>query len=180
MSPTNKTRRIEPLAERLLRLRYVTDSECWEWIGSITKNGYGVTNIGSRSNGQKRTTAYIHRASYELYVGAIPEGRDLDHLCRNRKCFNPKHLEPVTRKENVLRGIGPKIFGALNGTKAHCKNGHPFTSDNTIYRANGKWRRCKMCDQNRSKHRTSPEGWRRVWEGWDKKVRKFTSARIGD
>ena len=91
--------------------------ECWVWKGAPIKNGYGqYRRKGTRS-------CYVHRLVYEALVGPIPEGKFLDHLCRNRLCVNPGHLEIVTNRENVLRGVGPT---AVNAQKTHCKRGHPL------------------------------------------------------
>lgn len=76
--------------------RFISRGNCWEWIGAISTNGYGKTTISNR-------TVSAHRAVYVLLVGPIPEGMQLDHLCRVRHCVNPNHLEPVTAKENVRR-----------------------------------------------------------------------------
>ena len=76
-----------------------TDSECWNWTAAIFKGlGYGKFNFNGK-------TCYAHRVSYELHVGEIPSGLQIDHLCRNRKCVNPDHLEPVTHIENIRRGM---------------------------------------------------------------------------
>lgn len=93
---------------------------------------------------------YAHRLSYELHKGEIPEGLEIDHLCRNRWCVNPDHLEAVTRRENIMRGDGPKKLGELNSKKTHCKHGHPFDKENTRYRPTG-GRSCRICNRERQR-----------------------------
>lgn len=111
-------------------------SSCWEWQGAKHPLGYGNMRVGKK-------TQWAHRVVYENLVGPIEEGMSLDHLCRNPSCVNPEHLEPVTHKENVLRGVGPT---AINAAKTHCKRGHEFTKTNTrITVANG--RLCRACDK---------------------------------
>ncbi|MDP9224875.1 MAG: HNH endonuclease [Actinomycetota bacterium] len=88
-----------------------------------------------------------HRVAYELLVGPIPEGLTLDHLCRNTSCVNPQHLEPVTVRENVLRGMG---WGAKNKRKTHCHRGHPFDAKNTL-RIPGGTRKCRTCANQASR-----------------------------
>ncbi len=92
------------------------ETPCWVWDRGLDGYGYG------RMRGRR-----AHRVSYELHVGPIPEGLDLDHLCRVRNCVNPAHLEPVTRAENVLRGVSRP---AENARKTHCIHGHALTPDN--------------------------------------------------
>lgn len=94
----------------------VTESGCWDWTGNIQgAAGYGRIHVGHR------TSTYAHRLSYEAFVGPIPEGLVIDHLCRNRRCVNPAHLEPVTNGENVRRGEG---CGAQYAKRTHCARGH--------------------------------------------------------
>jgi hypothetical protein len=117
--------------------------ECWEWTASRSDGGYGTFFCRHLPGGTARP-AHAHRIAYELSVGPVPNALTLDHLCRNRGCVNPAHLEPVTRGENVLRGIG--IF-AENKRKTHCPLGHEYTPENTAPSGNG--RRCRTCKNAR-------------------------------
>jgi hypothetical protein len=91
-------------------------AECWPWLLSTTGNGYAQIKINRKRYG-------VHRIAYELVNGPIPDSLTIDHLCRNRLCCNPAHLEAVTMKENILRGTAPSAIGARK-TIASC--GHPF------------------------------------------------------
>lgn len=118
-------------------------SECWEWPGAKTSAGYGNT----RSGGKNRLA---HRVSYERFVGPIPAGLTLDHLCRNRACINPKHLEPVTMRENNRRGMSP---AGKKSRQTHCLIGHPFDEANTYHRPGREGRECRACHRIREAKR---------------------------
>jgi len=110
------TKRI-PLEERLrARVDMRGDDECWEWQGSISTQGYGRIAAGGSAE-TSGSPLYTHRVMYELRVGPIPGGLEIDHLCRNRRCCNPAHLEAVTRRENVMRGDAPALLRARNRAK---------------------------------------------------------------
>jgi hypothetical protein len=111
-------------------------SGCWIWTGWHMGKGYGST----RHNGRGIPT---HRLAYEALVGPIPHGLQLDHLCRVRCCCNPAHMEPVTQQENIRRGDAGKARGTALRERTHCKNGHPFSEDNTL--RHGGVRHCRTC-----------------------------------
>jgi hypothetical protein len=116
--------------------------ECWVWTASANNVGYGWFWDGQRNQ-------LAHRWAYELLVGPIPDGLQLDHLCRNRRCVRPDHLEAVTRRENILRGVG---VGAKNAAKTHCLRNHPFDEANTHLGPSGK-RFCRLCTRDRNQRR---------------------------
>lgn len=92
---------VEVRIERL-RARTVEDENaCWNWIGALNSKGYGCISTGG-----KNKNGLVHRVSYELHVGPIPDGLTIDHLCRNKVCVNPAHLEPVTIRTNIRRAYG--------------------------------------------------------------------------
>lgn len=131
------------LPQRIKDRTYLS-GDCWVWGGTVQRSpkrgrsGYGQITI-------KRKTCLVHRVVYELLVGPIPAGLTLDHLCLNKSCINPVHLEPVTVRENQLRAGVP---WAVNALKTHCVNGHAFDKANTyVRRDKGRKgnRECRTC-----------------------------------
>lgn len=113
---------------------------CWEWSGTQNGRGYGFFAIGTRY-------VQVHRYAYEKLRGPIPEGLTIDHLCMNKLCVNPDHLEPVTIGENVRRaqrahGIGVAV--------SHCPQGHAYTTENTYIEPKGS-RSCRTCRVERTR-----------------------------
>jgi hypothetical protein len=126
--------------------RVITDIEvvsngCWLWKLATNPKGYGILN------NRRSRNSLAHREFYEHFVGEIPEGLQLDHLCRVRRCVNPGHLEPVTHEENQRRGVGP--WGSI--TITHCPRGHEYTPENTLPTRNS--RRCLTCTRLQDKLR---------------------------
>ncbi len=115
---------------------------CWEWTGATSPTGYGHLPVRTTVNEPREVLA--HRFVYELLVGPIPDGLDIDHLCRNRACVRPSHLEPVPPRENILRGEGPS---AHNARQTHCARGHEFTAANTRVHAGRRY--CRACGRER-------------------------------
>ena len=113
---------------------------CWQWQAATDQNGYGVFTIGTLSGGGRMWKA--HRLSYRIWRGSIPSWLQLDHLCRNRPCINPAHLELVTCRDNIFRGNGVAVS---NAAKDSCPQGHSYTEANTYRFASDPGRRCRTC-----------------------------------
>jgi hypothetical protein len=126
---------IIPIKERLARNLKDIDG-CLVWTGHIMPNGYAKINLGRRGEGSD----YAHRVAYRLKNGEIPQGLEIDHLCRNRACSNTDHLEAVTHIENNLRGF--------RATKTECIRGHSLSGDN-LYRDTQGHRQCWQCEHIR-------------------------------
>jgi len=116
---------------------WITPSNCWHWVGAQNGDGYGCFQGWNKA----------HRLSYTWLVAPIPPGLQIDHICRNKLCCNPAHLEAVTTKENVLRGVG---ITAQNARKTHCSKGHPLLGENLIIESRG--RGCRECGRNYSRN----------------------------
>ena len=121
--------RSEDVFERIHSRAIKDKNGCWNWFGSKDKQGYGCLVY-------KRKFYMAHRLSYQSYVGKIGSGLQLDHLCRNKSCINPKHLEPVTQAENLRRAV-----------PTHCKRGHDL-NDSNVYHGR---RNCRTCNKERSR-----------------------------
>lgn len=115
-------------------------SGCWIWTGAVNNRGYPCWG-----------RSLAHRRMYELLIGRIPNGLELDHLCKVPRCVNPEHLEPVDHAENVRRSSVGQVNAERMLSRTHCKNGHPFTLDNVSTHSG--WRRCKAC------HREATARW---------------------
>jgi hypothetical protein len=144
--------RIWPKVNKNGKIMPNMDSACWEWIGSKMSSGYGQIIIKENNKWRPRPA---HVIVYEIMVGSIPKGLEPDHLCRNRACVNPSHIEPITHKKNVMRGTSPVVDQVK---RTHCPKGHPYDEENTL-RRRGK-RECYKCGAIRTlayKSRMTPE-----------------------
>jgi hypothetical protein len=141
-----------PLSERIKNSITVDENGCWVWNKHITANGYSQISTGSRVTHSLQNRSG-HRVSYEVFVGPLIEGMQIDHLCRNRACVNPDHLEQVTPRENIHRSDA--VYKRLMA-KTHCPKGHLYDEKNT-YRSKspsgGFTRSCITCRINRVKNK---------------------------
>ncbi len=123
---------INPIIRFLSKIT-IKDNGCWEWISSLNVDGYGKFYDGK--------IKYAHRFIYEYFYGQICPDLTIDHLCRNRACVNPVHMELVTIQENIKRGISQSV---INSQKTHCQNEHPLFGKNLYVAPNGT-RHCRKC-----------------------------------
>lgn len=130
---------------KALREAYrVDESGCWVATVPMSPAGYGYIF----RDGTKKP---LHRVAWEELRGPIPDGMELDHLCRNRACCNPDHLEPVSHAENVRRGIAGEVNRERMLARTTCKNGHPWDSENT--KQTGRQRKCRTCEREQQRAR---------------------------
>lgn len=134
-----------PAIDRFMTKVEKTDT-CWLWLACLNDAGYGRFGRGGRGEGM----AQAHRWAYEYFVGPVPDTLVIDHLCRNRRCVNPEHLEPVTRGENVMRGTGLPVD---NAAKTHCPAGHAYDKDNTYLAPADGARQCRICRRSHGRLR---------------------------
>lgn len=136
----------KPVLDRLMEkvIWNGDEDECWEWQGGKNDSSYGLLRVDGRE-------AYAHRVSYELFVGPIPDGLEIDHLCRRPNCVNPAHLEAVSHRENILRGTSP---AAVSAAKTHCSKGHPLSGPN-VYMPQRGGRQCRTCTREGQRRRRS-------------------------
>lgn len=139
------SRQREVMRERLLA-RVQQAEGCWQWLGPVDDEGYARIRVPGFP-----TKLAVHRVSYEVFVGRIPDGLTIDHLCRNPSCANPKHLEPVPMLVNIRRGHG---IGMKNAAKTACRQGHPYVAGSFIEEQVGGGkvgRRCVICRRERER-----------------------------
>ena len=145
-SHSTPVHRTAPLEQRFWARVSIDPSGCWLWTGSVSNTGYG--QLGKQADG-KNIVRNVHRISYEINVGPIPQGLQLDHLCCNKLCVRPDHLEAVSARENSRRAL----------VKPRCTRGHLFTRETTYIRPNGR-RMCRICAQlmdfKRGRRKTLP------------------------
>ncbi len=132
-------KRKDPLERFLSFVEPVTESGCWIWTSGM-RGAYGRFPLPGRGNGSTQA----HCWAYEHFKGTIPDGYEIDHLCRVHCCVNPDHLEPVTHRVNVLRGVS-KL--AEQARRTHCPQGHLLSGPNLLMRNRGKSRSCRICYQ---------------------------------
>ena len=127
--------KITPLEFRLIESIELTDTGCWMWIKQLDRSGYGRITVPKeyKEPGVRHRVDRAHRVAYKVLRGSVPEGMELHHVCENKGCINPDHLEPVTRKEHRRKRLPEE-----------CKHGHPFDDANTYVGKDGR-RHCRTC-----------------------------------
>ena len=132
----------KPTVEERFWSKVTKTETCWLWTRAKTSAGYGQFRLDGQAQ-------YAHRLAYQWLIGPIPEGLQIDHLCRVPACVNPAHLEPVTSGENSRRGVVREVLKALRQAKTHCPQGHAYDEKNTRWCPNG-GRACRACARERA------------------------------
>lgn len=159
------------VADRFFENVAFSQHGCWEWLGYKSK-GYGVFQIGNSRLGRPRFAA--HRLSYMQTCGFLHYSVELDHLCRNPGCVNPDHLDPVTHRINMLRGMGPC---GINARKTQCVHGHPYANGNLLIRKNGS-RICRIClDASNERFKLKHPGYARLYDAKNRPGRNWLKER---
>lgn len=120
------------------------NSGCWLWTAAILRK-YGRFRFGADGT----ATKLAHRGAYQRLVGPVPEGMELDHLCRTPSCVNPAHLRPISHYDNVMCGDLPKVSFLKHAAKTHCPKGHPYDEANTYHAPGKPNRQCRQCQRER-------------------------------
>jgi hypothetical protein len=131
-----------PATTILRRINKREGTGCLEWLGYKSDRGYGLMKVGGKH-------VKAHRVAYELFMGEIPEGKEVHHVCGNKACVNPKHMELVDKPDHLEAHRGENLW-LVNADKTHCINGHEYTPENTYRRPNGH-RDCRICIAERVK-----------------------------
>lgn len=134
----NDRRSIPALVRFQAKVQIDPQTGCWAWTGAKVSTGYGSFRVKTKRH------QLAHRFAYEQFRGPIPDGKMIDHLCRNRGCVNPAHLEPVTNQENCIRGTGPELTSNRHREKLYCVRGHPLFGENMRRDMKGH-RVCREC-----------------------------------
>jgi hypothetical protein len=130
------------IAAKIVETPGPMDTPCWRWTGAKDSHAYGNVRVQGR-------VRKAHRVIYERLSGPMPPDLECDHLCRDRACVHPEHIEPVTHAENARRGDGSWMPGERQRTKTHCKRGHSYSSENTYSQPSTGGRLCRACDREK-------------------------------
>lgn len=149
---TRKYKTVSPFDRFIWKFKVDLKTGCWKWTGTHCGPGYATLFLYKIKKTRRQVRIYAHRFSYLVFKGEIPEGKEIDHICRVRDCVNPEHLRLVSHRENMLLG---ETIAAVAASRTCCPYGHPYDEKNTYYRKNDGSRQCKTCSKGSSKFRKS-------------------------